>query len=197
LKPALLERIERERTLGPNGIIQLKMNALEDADITRALYRAAHAGVRVDLCIRDTCRLRPGLSGLSETVRVVSIIGRFLEHARIYYFGNGGADEYFIGSADSMKRNLESRVEVLVPVEDAFERQTLRAMLDLQLAPNRNAWFMRADGSYVRPDTAPTDRGCQQALLEWLMKRQATSPAVRRPKPRRFARRTVAARTGT
>ena len=107
LKPALLERIERERALGAAGAIHFKMNALEDADITRALYRAAQAGVQIELCIRDTCRLRPGLPGLSESVRVVSIVGRFLEHARVYYFRNGGAEEYFIGSADSMRRNLE------------------------------------------------------------------------------------------
>src|SRR4051794_9558602 len=113
LKPALLERIEREHAFGESGAIHFKMNALEDADITRALYRAAQAGVRIELCIRDTCRLRPGLPGLSESVRVVSIVGRFLEHARVYYFRNGGAEEYFIGSADAMRRNLEQRVEAL------------------------------------------------------------------------------------
>ena len=150
LKPALLERIERERALGPGGLIQFKMNALEDADITRALYRAARAGVHVDLIIRDTCRLRPGLPGLSESVRVVSIVGRFLEHARVYYFRNAGDEEFFIGSADSMKRNLEGRVEVLAPVDDVLGRQALRALLDLQLAPNRNQWRMQPDGEYVR-----------------------------------------------
>ncbi|MBV8713580.1 MAG: polyphosphate kinase 1, partial [Chloroflexi bacterium] len=106
LKRALLERIERERVLGTNGFLQFKMNALEDADVTRALYRASQDGVRIDLIVRDTCRLRPGLAELSENVRVVSIVGRFLEHSRIYYFHNGGAEEYFIGSADAMKRNL-------------------------------------------------------------------------------------------
>jgi polyphosphate kinase len=190
LKSGLLQRIERERALGSRGLIQFKMNALEDADITRALYRAAAAGVRVDLCVRDTCRLRAGLPGLSERVRVVSIVGRFLEHARIYYFGNGGADEYFIGSADCMKRNLERRVEVLVPIDDGQARQTLRALLDVQLAPNRNAWLMQSEGSYVRATVEPDDRGAQQAFLNWVSKRElAPVRATPSPSKRRFARR--------
>jgi polyphosphate kinase len=171
------------------------MNALEDADITRALYRAARAGVTVDLVIRDTCRLRPGITGLSERVRVVSIVGRFLEHARVYYFRNAGAEEYFIGSADSMKRNLEGRVEVLAPVEDGLGRQALRAMLDLQLAPNRNQWRMQPDGVYVRSmDAATHELGCQQALLEWIAHREsAPSAPSRRRSVKRFARRAEAA----
>ena len=176
------------------GLIQFKMNALEDADITRALYRAARAGVQVDLVIRDTCRLRPGIAGLSERVRVVSIVGRFLEHARVYYFRNAGAEEFFIGSADSMKRNLEGRVEVLAPVEDVLGRQALRAMLDLQLAPNRNQWRMQPDGEYVRSmDAATHDRGCQQALLEWIAHREsAPAPPSRRRSVKRFASRAAA-----
>ncbi|NNL64868.1 MAG: polyphosphate kinase 1, partial [Myxococcales bacterium] len=109
LKHALIGKIEREirqHTSSDPGHIQMKMNALEDVDVTRALYRAAQAGVRVDLIVRDTCRLRPGLPGLSETVRVISVVGRFLEHARVYYFANAGEPEYYIGSADCMKRNL-------------------------------------------------------------------------------------------
>ena len=189
LKTALLKRIDRERALGSPGLIQLKMNALEDADITRALYLASQAGVRIDLLVRDTCRLRPGVTGLSETVRVVSIVGRFLEHARIYYFHNAGAEEYFIGSADSMKRNLEHRVEALAPVEDPAARQALRAVLDLQLAPNRNAWIMQSDGSYVRAPTSPGDRGAQQAILEWIAARDAAPSAEIRPRKRRYASR--------
>jgi polyphosphate kinase len=191
LKRAILDRIEREAALGSEGLIQFKMNALEDADVTRALYRASQAGVRIDLIVRDTCRLRPGIVGLSENVRVVSIVGRFLEHSRIYYFRNGGAEEYFIGSADCMKRNLESRVEVLAPVEETSGRQRLRAVLDLQLAPNRNQWIMESDGSYARAEVDPDDRGCQAALMDWLM--------VDHPEPRRrrlssrYARRSAAA----
>jgi polyphosphate kinase len=186
----MLERIERERAFGSDGQLTFKMNALEDADITRALYRAAQAGVRIDLCIRDTCRLRPGLEGFSDSVRVVSIVGRFLEHARIYYFRNGGAEEYFIGSADSMKRNLESRVEMLVPIEDPLGRQRLRAVLDMQLAPNRNQWRMQSDGTYVKVVAAGSDRGCQQALLEWVSAERLAPNAVRRRRsPRRLVRR--------
>src|SRR5262249_33430955 len=143
LKRALIDKIDREVRLhsaSSPGSIQFKMNALEDVDVTRALYRASRAGVKVDLIVRDTCRLRPGIPGLSDNVRVVSIVGRFLEHGRIYYFRNGGAEEYFIGSADAMKRNLESRVEVVTPVEDPVLRKELRAVIDLQLAPNRCAW---------------------------------------------------------
>ncbi|HJU09612.1 MAG TPA: polyphosphate kinase 1, partial [Candidatus Binataceae bacterium] len=122
LKQALLEKIEREielksRNAVYDALLQFKVNALEDGDITRALYRASMAGVKVELIVRDTCRLRPGLPRLSENVRVVSVVGRFLEHGRIYYFRNGGDEEYLIGSADTMTRNLESRVEVLVPVQ--------------------------------------------------------------------------------
>jgi polyphosphate kinase len=126
LKQSLLSKIEREikcHTPGSPSHIQFKMNALEDADITRALYRAAQAGVKIDLIVRDTCRLRPGIPGLSDNVTVISVTGRFLEHSRIYYFHNCGDEEYYIGSADLMKRNLESRVEVVAPVLDPKLRQ--------------------------------------------------------------------------
>jgi len=136
--------LQSQDTVG-GRLIQFKVNALEDADITRALYVAARAGVKVDLIVRDTCRLRPGLAGLSENVRVVSIVGRFLEHGRIYYFRNGGDEEYLIGSADCMKRNLESRVEVVTPVEDVQLRKELRTVLDSQLKPNRCQWVMQSE----------------------------------------------------
>jgi polyphosphate kinase len=110
--------------------------------------------VKIDLIVRDTCRLRPGIAGLSESVRVVSVVGRFLEHGRIYYFRNGGAEEYFIGSADCMKRNLESRVEVVAPVEDPQLRKELRTVLDIQLRPNRCQWEMMSDGTYTRTAAA-------------------------------------------
>ena len=166
--------INREVTFqraGTPGLIQMKMNALEDVDITRALYRAGQAGVKIDLIVRDTCRLRPGIPGLSESIRVVSVVGRFLEHGRIYYFRNGGAEEYFIGSADCMKRNLESRVEAVAPVEDPTLRKELRAVLEVQLKPNHAAWEMRSDGSYVRLPGDPKNN-CQLAMIDLVEKRE-------------------------
>ncbi len=189
LKPALLAKIERETALGRDGKLQFKMNALEDEDITRALYRASQAGVDIDLIVRDTCRLRPGLPGLSDTVRVVSIVGRFLEHGRVYYFRNRGDEEYFIGSADCMKRNLESRVEVVTPVEDLLARKRLRAVLDVQLAPNPNAWEMRPDGSYVHYPADTGIIGAQQALMELVEKRRQEFSKPGKKKAKGFARR--------
>jgi polyphosphate kinase len=192
LKHALLEKIGREAELhrsGTPGLIQMKMNALEDVDITRALYRAAQAGVKIDLIVRDTCRLRPGIPGLSESVRVVSIVGRFLEHGRIYYFRNGGAEEYFIGSADCMKRNLESRVEVVVPVEDPALRKELHTVFEVQLKPNHAAWEMRSDGSYVRL-SGEAKNNCQLAMIDIVERREKEQEKARRRR-RGFARRVM------
>lgn len=171
LKQAILDKIEREARLHTQegaGRIRMKMNALEDADVVGALYRAAQVGVAIDLIVRDTCRLRPGLPGVSATVRVVSIVGPFLEHGRILHFRNGGDDEYYIGSADCMKRNLESRVEVLVPIDDHGLQRELDFVLTTQLADRWNAWEMRADGSYVhrRPSTGAGEAGSQQRFIE-------------------------------
>jgi polyphosphate kinase len=158
LKSSLLKKIEREEklhTAHSPGHIQFKMNALEDVDITRALYKAAQAGVKIDLIVRDTCRLRVGIPGLTENVRVISVVGRFLEHARIYYFHNAGEEEYYIGSADLMTRNLESRVEVVAPVEDVKLREELRLMLDVQLSSKKHVWKMQPDGSYIERSATP------------------------------------------
>nr|WP_320010891.1 polyphosphate kinase 1 [uncultured Desulfobulbus sp.] len=152
-KKALIKKIEREvrgHTPEQPGLIQLKTNALEDREVIAALYKASQAGVQIDLIIRDTCRLRPGILGLSENIRVISLVGRFLEHARLFYFRNQGDEEYFIGSADLMQRNLESRVEICTPVEAPKLRKQLRQWLDLQLANKRNVWEMQADGSYAQ-----------------------------------------------
>ncbi len=170
LKDAILEKIGREiehHRKGRGGLIQFKMNALEDVDVCRALYRASAAGVTVDLIVRDTCRVRPGVPGLSESMRVISIVGRFLEHSRIYYFANGGDEEYYLGSADAMRRNLERRVEVLAPVERPKLREELRFILDAELADTRLGWEMRADGSYAQrvPDD-PETVGSQTLQIE-------------------------------
>ena len=190
LKAALLARIERERALHSEqrpGLIQFKMNALEDVDVTHALYEAARDGVRVDLIVRDTCRFRPGLPGLSANARVISIVGRFLEHTRIYYFQNGGDEEYFIGSADCMKRNLESRVEVVTPVFSDVLRVELRKMIDLQLADYRNGWEMQSDGNYVRrmPRDETEEIGSQQLLIDDAQRRAKEAVRYQRGKGRR------------
>lgn len=169
LKRGIIDKINREidhHKRDGSGLIQMKMNALEDAEITRALYRASQAGVKIDLIVRDTCRFRPGLPGISENARVVGIVGRFLEHARIIYFHNGGDEEYYIGSADMMRRNLDSRVEVHAPVENPELRQELRLILDVQLADTRSAWDMDSDGNYTQ--RVPADEhalGAQDTLM--------------------------------
>lgn len=179
LKRALLKKIDREielHTPENPGLIQFKTNALEDKDITRALYRASQAGVHVDLIIRDTCRLRPGIEGLSDNIKVISIVGRFLEHTRIFYFRNNGDEEYFIGSADLMKRNLESRVEVVTPIQDAKCQKRLREILDIQLANKRSVWDMQSDGTYNKrkPEKGDDARTVQEILIELAEKRLAS-----------------------
>ncbi|HTJ41651.1 MAG TPA: polyphosphate kinase 1 [Kofleriaceae bacterium] len=192
MKAALIEKIEREvahQEAGGRGLIQWKMNALEDVDIVRALYRASQKGVQIDLIVRDSCRLRPGLPGISERVRVVSIVGRFLEHARVYYFHNGGKAEYYLGSADAMQRNLERRVEVLVPIDDPRLQTELRVFLDTQLGDQRGAWEMQSDGSYVLRDGGPNAKHSQQQMIERTERRLREATRLRRRKVRGIARR--------
>jgi polyphosphate kinase len=133
-----------------------------------ALYQASQAGVPIDLIVRGICCLRPGLAGISETIRVISIVGRFLEHSRAYYFLNGGEEEVYIGSADWMPRNLERRIEAVTPVEDPAHRQTLRDILLLMWRDNRQAWELMPDGSYVqhRPGPGEAERASQRMLGE-------------------------------
>ena len=213
LKRSLLAKIQREietHSKEQPGLIQFKLNALEDADITRALYDASRVGVRVDLIVRDTCRLRPGVPDLSENIRVISIVGRFLEHSRVYYFRNGGEEEYYIGSADAMKRNLEHRVEVLVPVEDSFLCEELRRILDLHLSDHRNAWDMRPDGRYIQRQPANAEAqgqaadaeakeepldvdtlGCQEQLVKLAAQRLKAAKRLRRRKAESIGRRNI------
>ncbi|MBA3498800.1 MAG: polyphosphate kinase 1 [Deltaproteobacteria bacterium] len=184
LKQALLEKIEREIAIqgsGGRGHIQWKLNALEDIDIARSLYRASQRGVTIDLIVRDTCRLRPGLEGVSSTIKVISVVGRFLEHERIYYFHNGGRPEYYIGSADAMQRNLEKRVEVLCPVEDGRLQSELRHLLDTQLSDQRGAWDMQSDGSYVQRSGVGA-KHCQVQMIERTERRLKEATRLRRRK---------------
>ena len=197
LKRGLLCRIEREidrHCENGDGLIQFKMNALEDKDITHALYEAAQVGVKVDLIIRDTCRIRPGIPGLSENVRVISVVGRFLEHTRIFYFHNGGeAEEYFIGSADCMMRNLESRVEVVAPVEAPSLRAKLRSILDTQLNDRRGAWEMDSEGNYrqLMPEPEGEQRHSQQLFIEAAEARLHEAKRLRKRKTKGLGRRNV------
>ena len=143
--------VRREAEHARNGRrarIVVKVNGLEDPEMVEELYRASMAGVEIDLIVRDICRLRPGIEGLSETVRVHSIVGRFLEHARVFYFENAGDPEWYLGSADWMTRNLDNRVEAVTPVETVELRKQLRFVLEASLADNRRRWEMRSDGSY-------------------------------------------------
>ncbi|OUC08455.1 polyphosphate kinase, partial [Litorilinea aerophila] len=137
-----------------------KMNGLEDPFLVRKLYEASQAGVAVDLIVRGNCRLRPGLPGISENIRVISIIGRFLEHSRIWYFENGGAPRYFIGSADWMRRNLSNRVEAVVPIEDPYLQEQLYHILQTSLNDHRQGWELLPDGRYRQrtPHHLPPDR---------------------------------------
>ena len=193
LKPALLKKIRREirrASEGEKGLIQIKTNALEDVDITRALYEASQAGVHVDLIVRDSCRLRPHVPGVSDNIRVVSVVGRFLEHSRIYHFHNGGEEEYYIGSADCMTRNLVSRVEVITPVEPKALQGELRTVLDVLLNDQRSAWDMLPDGSYVQRDGDKDIDGAHQQMIKWVEGRFAEANRLRRRSargPRNFS----------
>jgi polyphosphate kinase len=146
---ALIAREAEHARAGRGGRIRAKLNGLADCTVIGALYRASQAGVDIELVVRGICMLRPGIPGLSERIRVVSVLGRFLEHGRIYYFGNAGAPEYYIGSADWRPRNLRRRIEVLTPVDDAAARSRLDRILDTELT-QAGAWSLESDGSYTR-----------------------------------------------
>jgi polyphosphate kinase len=169
MRDRFLELIENEANVAREGRparIIAKMNALVDPGIISALYEASQAGVEIDLIVRGICCLRPGVPGVSERIRVISIIGRFLEHSRVFYFANGGDDEYYIGSADWMPRNLDRRVEVVTPVVDKALHPRLRGVLETCLADNRQAWELRADGSYEqRSPGDDAERGTHRVLL--------------------------------
>jgi polyphosphate kinase len=170
VRTGLIERIDREiehAKAGREARVQFKTNHLVDEQTIDALYRASKAGVRVDLLVRTFCTIRAGVPGLSENIRVRSILGRFLEHSRIYYFAGAGRPEYWIGSADLMHRNLDRRVEVLCEVTDDQARAHLRAILDLAFDDDTLAWDLQPDGEWLRTAGAHND------LQELLMRRLA------------------------
>jgi polyphosphate kinase len=172
---------EIERTIEAHSTerparIRMKMNALLDAPSIRALYRASQAGVRVELNVRGICALRPGIPGVSENIAVVSVVGRFLEHSRIYSFERPGEEErVYIGSADLMPRNLYNRVELVSPVDDPSARADALDIIDRSLADNTNAWVLGADGGWTRRTPNGEPRNVQRELIELHEARAAES----------------------
>ena len=153
MRARLIDLIDREAEhakAGRGGRIIAKMNALVDPEIIESLYRASRAGVEIDLIVRGICCLRPGIPGVSDRIRVMSIVGRFLEHSRLFNFANAGAEEFYIGSADWMQRNFDRRVEAVAPVEDSTLHVRLRSLLRTSLEDNRLAWDLGADGSWTQ-----------------------------------------------
>ena len=169
MRDRFLELIANETAVARDGRparIIAKMNALVDQGIIEALYEASQAGVEIDLIVRSICCLKPGVPGFSDRIRVISIVGRFLEHSRVFYFANGGEGGYFIGSADWMPRNLDRRVEAVTPVEDRALHPRLHAVLETCLADNRQAWELRSDGTYVqRTPGEEAERATHRLLL--------------------------------
>ena len=156
IRPGLLERIEREvenhKAGKPSGI-RIKLNSILDEEFIEALYRASQHGVKVELIVRGICAIRAGVPGLSENISVRSVLGRFLEHSRIFHFSNGGTDELWIGSADLMHRNLDRRVESMVRITQADHKRMLMRALDSYLSPSTACWHMKPDGSWAFIDT--------------------------------------------
>ena len=155
LRSRFLELVDREiahASAGHHARIVLKLNAIVDVAVIEALYRASNAGVDIDLIVRGACSIQPGIPGVSERIRVRSIIGEFLEHSRIWSFENGGSREWYIGSADLMDRNLDRRVEAIVPVEDHDAGIRLAGIIDLMMADERRSWQLKPDGTWIRTE---------------------------------------------
>ncbi|MGH9018418.1 MAG: polyphosphate kinase 1, partial [Acidimicrobiales bacterium] len=167
LRHQIIEYIEREANAGEAGRITIKVNGLTDPDVIDALYRASATGVPIDLVVRGVCCLRPGVPGLSETIRVRSIVGRFLEHSRIYRFGGteGRPLNLLLGSSDLMERNLDRRIEVLFPVTDVELQARVLEVLELNLADDTNSWSLGPEGTWTRVPTV-TATSAQRRLQE-------------------------------
>jgi polyphosphate kinase len=190
-----IDREARNAQAGKPARIRAKMNALSDSEVIRALYAAGQAGVRIELCVRGICCLRPGVPGLSENIRVVSIVDRFLEHSRIFCFENGGDPELWVGSADWMTRNLDRRVEVLFPILDpALRKRLLDEILATSLADNVKAREVLADGGFrraPRPESETATRS-QSVFVEQAQRRRQL-PQLEEPgrEPQKVRRRRV------
>jgi polyphosphate kinase len=153
LRKSLITKIEREienANAGKPAHIRFKLNSLLDEQFVSALYRASQAGVKVEIVVRGICALKPGIPGLSENITVRAILGRFLEHSRIYHFHNDGSDEYWIGSADLMNRNLDRRIETLISVEAQDHKEQINQLLNLYLSPEIKRWQMDSEGLWKR-----------------------------------------------
>ena len=170
MRSAMLDRIAREvrhAEEGREARIVAKMNNLEDPDIIRELYRASQAGVRIDLIVRSVCRLIPGVQGLSEGIRVRSVIGRFLEHSRVFHFLNAGNEEFYLGSADWMHRNLDARVEAVAPITDPALQAYLRFFFETCLKDNRQSWELGPDGEFRKRDAGSEEPvSCQEEFMK-------------------------------
>ncbi|HVF88995.1 MAG TPA: RNA degradosome polyphosphate kinase, partial [Blastocatellia bacterium] len=164
----LIHREINNHKAGRPARIIVKINSLTDTKLVRELYRASQAGVPIDLIVRGICTLRPGVPGLSDTITVTSIVGRFLEHCRIFYFLNGGEEDVYIGSADWMQRNLDRRVELVTPIDDPHLKRRLKVeILDVELRDNMKARRLKVDGFYerVRPESGETLNNSQEHFL--------------------------------
>jgi polyphosphate kinase len=176
---ALIERETQHALEGRTAQIKAKMNALVDPRIIALLYRASQAGVQIDLVVRGMCSLRPGVAGVSDNIRVSSVIGRFLEHSRLFWFANGGEQEMYIGSADWMGRNLDRRVEAVAPIEDPQLRQQLERLIDAYLDDNCTAWDMQSDGTFVQRMPEQDGYAVQAALIDgWRTGLKRSTPTL-------------------
>jgi polyphosphate kinase len=188
MRDRFVELIRREaahaREGRPSGI-RAKMNQLQDPTVIRELYRASQTGVPISLNVRGLCCLRPGVTGLSESIRVFSVLGRFLEHGRIYRFENGGAPELFIGSADWMRRNLDHRVETIAPVADPALKAELTAILDVYESDNASAWDLQSDGTWIRrqPPAGEPRRPSQEVFMGFIARKTAGEAPVSEEAP--------------
>ena len=173
LRSGLLERIQREidnKKAGKSALIRMKLNSIMDEEFIHLLYKASAAGVEVELVVRGICAIRAGVLGLSENIRVISVLGRFLEHSRIFHFANGGENELWIGSADLMHRNLDRRVESMVRINQTDHKRMLLRALDSYLAPTTSSWHMNASGSWDRVTTSSTGEqlvDLHQQIINW------------------------------
>jgi polyphosphate kinase len=192
LQTVMIEKIDREAAnerAGKPARLLVKLNGILEPAVVKALYRASQAGVRIDIACRGICSLRPGIEGVSDNIRVISVVDRFLEHSRIFYFENAGNPEVYVGSADWMDRNLSRRVEVVFPVEQADLRQRVIDILKITLADNVKARELLSDGTYqrVKPENSVPPLRSQQRFLELAAEgvRPAAVPEpVPEPKPR-------------